>query len=185
MGDPRRLKKKYATPNNPFEKDRIVEEFTYLGKYGLRNKKEFRKHKYQLSHYRQLARANRTLPDRIREERFAEIRSGLEKLGLVGADATTDDILSLTVEHILERRLQTIVHKNGLAKTIQQARQFVTHGHIAVNGAIIDSPSYLVKKDDQVDYAANSPFKIDASKIWGGAARKDKASEEVAGAEED
>lgn len=184
MGDPRRLKKKYATPNNPFEKDRIVEEFTYLGKYGLRNKKEFRKHKFQLSHYRKLARENRTLPDGIREERFEEIRSGLEKLGLVGKDATSDDILSLTVENILERRLQTLVHKLGMSKTIQQARQFVTHGHIAVNGAIVDSPSYLVNKDDEIDFATNSPFKADQSKIWGGTAVKDKSSEETAEMEE-
>lgn len=185
MGDPRRLKKKYDTPNNPFEKDRIVEELTYLGKYGLRNKKEFRKHKYQLSHYRQLARSNRTLPEDIRDSRFNELSHGLQKLGLIGEGATTDDILSLSIESILERRLQTIVHKTGLAKTSQQARQLVTHSHIAVNGNIVDSPSYLVKKDDKVDYALNSPFREDASKIWGGATAKSKESEQVADMEED
>ena len=184
MGDPRRLKKKYSTPNNPFEKVRIVEELTYLGKYGLRNKKEFRKHKFQLSHYRKLARTNRTLPEEMREVRLNELRSGLVKKGLVSENATTDDILSLTVENILERRLQTIVHKSGLTKTIQQARQLVTHSHIAVNGKILDSPSYLVKKDDKIDYAPNSPFKVDASKIWSGTAARSKASEEVADMED-
>jgi small subunit ribosomal protein S4 len=180
MGDPRRLKKKYATPNNPFEKDRIVEELTYIGKYGLRNKKEFRKHKFQLSHFRQLARSNRTLPEDLQKMKLEELSHGLMKLGLLGENATTDDILSLTIENILERRLQTIVQKLGLAKTIQQARQLVTHSHIAVNGNVVDSPSYLVKKEDKVDYALNSPFRADASKIWGGAAAKSKASEEVA-----
>ncbi|UYP48268.1 30S ribosomal protein S4 [Candidatus Lokiarchaeum ossiferum] len=167
MGDPRRLRKKYATPNNPFEKERIVEEFSYLGKYGLRNKKEFRRHKYQLSKMRQLARSNKTLPQEIREDRFAELRDSLVKIGLVNPDAHSDDILSLSVENILERRLQTIVFKNGLAKTITQARQLTTHGHIAVNNNVIDSPSYLVKKEDKVTYSINSPFHEDQSKIWG------------------
>ncbi len=167
MGDPRRLRKKYSTPNNPFEKARIVEEFSYLGKYGLRNKKEFRRHKYHLSKMRKLARTNKTLPEEIREIRFVELRDSLVKIGLVNADAHSDDILSLSVENILERRLQTIVHKNGLAKTITQARQLTTHGHIAVNGHVIDSPSYLVKKNDEVAYSINSPFHEDQSKIWG------------------
>ncbi len=167
MGDPRRLRKKYATPNNPFEKERIVEEFRYLGKFGLRNKKEFRRHKYQLSKFRQLARSNRTLPEDIREERFAELKNRLMKIGLVNEEAHSDDILSLTVDNILERRLQTIVFKQGLAKSIIQARQLTTHGHIAVNAKIVDSPSYLVKKEDKVEYSINSPFREDQTKIWG------------------
>jgi small subunit ribosomal protein S4 len=169
MGSPRRLKKKYKTPNNPFEKDRILEEFAYLGKYGLRNKKEFWKHRYQLGRYRQLARETRALPEELRHGRFEELKMSLHKYGLVQKDSHTDDVLSLTVEDILERRLQTIVLKQGLAKTIMQARQMVVHGHIAVNGKVIDSPSYLVKANDEnnIDYSINSPFTQDKSKIWG------------------
>lgn len=169
MGSPRRLKKKYKTPNNPFEKDRIVEEFTYVGKYGLRNKKELWKHKYQLSRWRSLARESRTLPDDLQEANLATIVASLAKYGLVAPDCHTDDILSLTLENILDRRLQTLVHKSGKAKSIMQARQFVTHGHISVNGQVIDSPSYLVKADEQehIVFAQNSPFVTDETKIWG------------------
>ena len=38
MGDPRRLKKKFKKPRNPFERERILEELDFIGKYGLRNK---------------------------------------------------------------------------------------------------------------------------------------------------
>ncbi len=169
MGSPRRLRKKYKTPNNPFEKDRIVEEFTYLGRYGLRNKKELWKHKYQLSHFRGLARKIRALPDDIQIERFAELVGHLSKYGIVAEDCTTDDVLSLTIDDILVRRLQSYVHKSGMAKTIMQARQLVTHGHISVKGKVIDSPSYLLKADEEshVTFAQNSPFSQDNTKIWG------------------
>ena len=161
MGDPRRLRKKYNTPTNPFEKERILEEFKYLGKYGLRNKKEFWKHRYQLSRFRSLARNARALPPKIQEQRLNELRSSISRLGLIPESAGFDEILSLSIEDILERRLQTQVYKLGLAKTVIQARQLVVHGHIAVQGTIVDSPSYLIKKDDesQIEFAANSAYK--------------------------
>lgn len=169
MGSPRRLKKKFKTPNNPFEKDRIVEEFEYLGKYGLRNKKEFWKHKYQLSRFRQLARESRTLPEDLQKVKFDELVGSLSKYGLVAEGCHADDVLSLNVDNILSRRLQTFVFKLGLAKSIMQARQLVSHGHIAVNNKIIDSPSYLVKaaEESHITFALNSPFAQDHGKIWG------------------
>ena len=169
MGSPRRLKKKYKTPQNPFEKERMTEELGYLGKYGLRNKKELWKIKFKLSRFRQLARESRALPADLQEIRFNELKASLVKLGLIAEDGHADDVLSLTIEHFLDRRLQTYVFKRGLAQTIIQARQLVTHGHIAVHGKVIDSPSYLVKKKDEenVEYAINSPFREDVSKIWG------------------
>ncbi len=170
MGDPRRLKKKYKTPNSPYEKVRLVEELELLGKYGLRNKKELRKHKFTLSHFRQLARENRSLPEKIQKIRFVDLRDSVAKLNLVSEDGSTDDILSLTIDNILERRLQTFVFKTGLAKSIIQARQLIVHRHIAVAGNTIDSPSYIVKKreEEQIKYALNSPFYKDSSKIWSG-----------------
>jgi small subunit ribosomal protein S4 len=169
MGSPRRLKKKYKTPHNPFEKVRMTEELGYLGKYGLRNKKELWKIKYKLSRFRQLARESRALPADLQAVRFNELKNSIVKIGLITEAAHADDVLSLTIENLLDRRLQTFVFKRGLAQTIIQARQLVTHGHIAVNGKVIDSPSYLVKKLDEenIEYAINSPFREDVSKIWG------------------
>lgn len=51
---------------------------------------------------------------------------------------------------LLELRLDNVVYRMNLAKTRMQARQFVTHGHIKVNGAKVNIPSYLVKEGDEV-----------------------------------
>ncbi len=51
---------------------------------------------------------------------------------------------------LLELRLQTVVWRLGYAKSIFQARQMVTHGHITVNGHLVDIPSYQLKVGDVV-----------------------------------
>jgi small subunit ribosomal protein S4 len=51
---------------------------------------------------------------------------------------------------LLERRLDNVVYKAGMAATIWAARQLVVHGHILVNGARIDLPSYLLNAGDVV-----------------------------------
>jgi small subunit ribosomal protein S4 len=58
-----------------------------------------------------------------------------------------DRILSLDVRAVLERRLQTIVYRLGLAKSIHHARQLIVHGHIAVAGRRVTSPGFLVPRD--------------------------------------
>ena len=73
----------------------------------------------------------------------------LYRLGLLDKDATLDDVLSLTVQDILERRLQTVVWRKGLARTIKQARQFIVHGHVYVNGRRVTVPSYWVKRGEE------------------------------------
>ncbi|MFQ3647810.1 MAG: 30S ribosomal protein S4 [Anaerolineae bacterium] len=54
---------------------------------------------------------------------------------------------------LLERRLDNIVYKAGIAATIWAARQLVVHGHILVNGSRIDLPSYLLNAGDVVSVA--------------------------------
>ena len=51
---------------------------------------------------------------------------------------------------MLESRLDSIVHRGGLARTIYAARQFVGHGHIQVNGKPVDIPSYRVRPNDVI-----------------------------------
>ena len=46
---------------------------------------------------------------------------------------------------LLERRLDNMVYRLGLATTRRQARQLVNHGHITVDGKRVDIPSYEVK----------------------------------------
>lgn len=57
---------------------------------------------------------------------------------------------------LLERRIDNIVYRMGLASTRRQARQLVCHGHIAVNGKRLDIPSAVVKAGDVVSVMENS-----------------------------
>ena len=51
---------------------------------------------------------------------------------------------------LLERRIDNVVYRLGLASTRRQARQIVRHGHIAVNGKRLDIPSALVYAGDVI-----------------------------------
>ncbi|WP_419930719.1 30S ribosomal protein S4 [Candidatus Poriferisodalis sp.] len=52
---------------------------------------------------------------------------------------------------LLELRLDNIVYRSGWAATRPQARQFVSHGHIDVNGRRVNIPSFRARKDDVVE----------------------------------
>lgn len=68
---------------------------------------------------------------------------------------------------LLERRLDAIVQRAGLARTIYQARQLVVHGHFTVDGKKVDRPSYRLKPGQVVEVRESSrqkpPFQIAAS----------------------
>lgn len=57
---------------------------------------------------------------------------------------------------MLERRLDNVVYRAGLAATRPQARQFVSHGHFDVNGKRVDIPSYRVRVGDKVSLRTKS-----------------------------
>ncbi len=67
----------------------------------------------------------------------------------------------------LESRLDATVLRAGFARTIYQARQFVTHRHVLVNGKRVDRPSYRLEPGDFVQVAEKSrtkePFVVAAS----------------------
>ena len=57
---------------------------------------------------------------------------------------------------MLERRLDNVVYRAGLAATRPQARQFVNHGHFDVNGKRVNIPSYRVRVGDTVSLRTKS-----------------------------
>ena len=65
-------------------------------------------------------------------------------------------VTGLAFIRILESRLDNLVFRAGIARTRAQARQFVNHGHILVNGKKVDLPSYLVKVGDVISVAEGS-----------------------------
>lgn len=71
-----------------------------------------------------------------------------------------DYVLTLTLENFLERRLQTLVYKLGLAKSVHHARVLIRQRHIRVGKQIVNVPSFMVRVDSQkhIDFALNSPF---------------------------
>ena len=162
MGDPRRLKKKFKKPAHPFQKDRIMEELEFLGKYGLRNKREFWKMRTMLGNWRNIARQSRTLSKEQAIEVQQTLIQKLNRLGIIGSEAEFEDVLLLTTEDLLKRRLQTLVYEKGFASTIYQARQYITHGHILVGAKKINAPSYIVKteEEDLIRFAPNSPLSV-------------------------
>lgn len=149
MGDPRRIRSKVLHPKHPWVKERLSEELILVGEYGLRNKRELWRAASFLRGIRASARSYLSLTGGERIKREAELISSLHRLGLVNKDAKLDDVLSLTVSNILERRLQTIVHRKGLSKTIHGARQAIAHGKVRIGNQVVRSPSYLVKRDEE------------------------------------
>ncbi|MBM9509765.1 30S ribosomal protein S4 [Actinacidiphila acididurans] len=72
----------------------------------------------------------------------------------------------------LERRLDALVMRAGLARTIYQSRQMVVHGHIEVNGRKVDKPSFRVRPEDVVQVRERSrektPFVVAREGGWAG-----------------
>ncbi len=67
-----------------------------------------------------------------------------------------DGVTGLTLIQYLERRLENVVYRLGFAKTRRQARQVVSHGHVAVNGRKVNIASYRVKAGDVISVIENS-----------------------------
>lgn len=169
MGYPGKNSKSYETPKHPWQAARIASEVELVKTYGLRNKKEVWKAHSNLKNYRELARkllaesAKRTLAGHVKTD-ADNILGRLKRYGLLKSEAGLDDVLSLQVTNFLDRRLQTQVHKQGLANTLKQARQFIVHGHISVGGRKVTVPGYIVSIDEELgmSYYGNSPLSADA-----------------------
>lgn len=54
------------------------------------------------------------------------------------------------LQQLLERRLDNVIRRTGMARTIWAARQIVAHGHVLVNGKKCDRPSYSVEVGDVI-----------------------------------
>lgn len=163
MGGIRRHRKKIVTPGHPYDSERLINELIFVGEYGLRNKRELWKARTILSTARAQARRLLAQPADIREQREKELLSRLTRLGLLPPGADLDTVLALDVRSVLNRRLQTIVFNKGLARSPYQARQFVVHRHIALNGRVVTSPGRLitVEEEDLISYAPRSPLNRD------------------------
>ncbi len=149
MGDPKFPSKKYRTPKKPWDQKLLAHEKGLRETYGLRNKKEIRVMEALVRMKRKNAKNVLALPLEKRAEKEKELLNSLTHMGVMRGKSALQDVLSLSIEAFLERRLQTIVWRKNLSNSIKQARQFITHGHIGINGKKISVPSYLVAKEDE------------------------------------
>jgi small subunit ribosomal protein S4 len=92
------------------------------------------------------------------ERERKQLLTKLFSLGLLGKDAKIEDVLSLTLKDVMERRLQTLVYRKNLASSLKQAKQFIVHGHIALGDRTITAPSYLVlsEQENSIGFAKDS-----------------------------
>ncbi|MCS7097627.1 MAG: 30S ribosomal protein S4 [Candidatus Methanomethyliaceae archaeon] len=149
MGDPKKCRKRWEGPHHPWRRDVLQKELILMGKYGLRNKKELWIANSILKVIRRRAISILGLEKEQKEKEERILINKLYKMGLLSENAILDDVLGLTVEDILERRLQSIVVKLKLAKTPYQARQLITHGHIYINDRRVTIPGYMVSREEE------------------------------------
>ena len=144
MGDIKRLRKKFKKPGHPWQKARIEEEKKLMLDHGFKNKREIWKLSTTLKTFSNQAKKLIAATGKNTEKEKSQLMQKLNSLGLVKEGAKLDDVLALTFNDILGRRLQTIIHKKGFSRSPKQARQFITHEHVKIGAKTVSSPSYLV-----------------------------------------
>ena len=144
MGDPKKPRKSYSRPKNPWRSEQLAQELYLVGTYGLRNKRELWKTQAELSSVRKQARHLLAASPEVRTREGKKLLDSLSRRGLVAEGVALDDVLNLSVEDFLGRRLQTMIYKKGAAVSPLQARQLIVHGHIKLGNRFIDIPGYLV-----------------------------------------
>src|SRR3989338_9656287 len=160
MGDIKKLKKKYQTSAHPWIAKEIEEGKVIKSGYGLRKRKEILISSSFLKKYKDIAKsliARKTVQS---EKEKVLVLNKLQELGLLPTGAALDQILGLQLKDVLERRLQSIVCRKGLARSMNQARQFIVYRHISIGEREITFPSYLVslEEEGQINFKAKSPL---------------------------
>ena len=164
MGDPKFSRRSYDTPSHPWQGERIKAEVVLVNQFGLKNKTEVWKAQSILRNFRKQARELQALLRTGDAQAKRESDALLRKCGRMGVlpmeGSTLNDVLVLSEEDILGRRLQTIVFEKGMASTVKQARQMIVHGHVFMNGHRVTVPGYIVLRDEEssIEYAPASPF---------------------------
>lgn len=154
----KRKHKSYSRPKRPFDKQRIEEENKLKEEFGLKNKREIWKAEARIKDMREKAKNLISATPERQDALFNQ----LKKIGL--NVNSISDVLSLTKEDYLRRRLQTILVKKRLAKTAREARQLIVHKKVKVSGSVVSVPSFVVQSslEDKIEV---KPKKTKVKKI--------------------
>merc|ERR1719265_1027769 len=125
--------------------------------------REFWRVQYVLSKMRSAARELLTKDEKDDDRIFhgeALLRRMVRYGLLLDSERKLDFLLGLTSSKLMDRRLQTKVFKQGLAKSIHHSRVLIKQRHIRVGRQICDIPSFLVliASEKHIDFALTSPF---------------------------
>jgi len=180
MGDTKFARSKTQTPTHPWKQARIDEEHALKEKYGLkkvggmkeiwREKSSLRRHRNQAM--KLIGRVDTSEGHFAREK--TDLVNSLCRQGLLVEGANIDDVLQINVEHMLSRRLQSVVYYRGLAPTMRAARNMIVHGHISIGEQKMTVPGYHIRKheEENLNYSSNSvyndpnhPFRLEMEKL--------------------
>jgi len=134
---------------HPWNKANIDAEREISRDYSLKNKKEIFIANSLLKKYKNIAKKLIATKTAQGEKEKEQVLKKLQNLGLLSTGSGLDNILGLELKDILERRLQSIVFRKGLARTMKQARQFIVHRHVVLGEKEISMPSYLVSLQEE------------------------------------
>ena len=170
MRNYRNFNKVSKNPRRAFESERLDRELKLCGQYGLRCKREIWRCNLALSKMRRTARLLLTLPETSQRRQLegAALMRRVHDLGILESDKDKlDYVLTLTVPDILERRLQTVIFKAGLAKSVHHARVLIKQRHIAVAKQLVTVPSFLVRtsQEGHIGLADSSPLAPNAQRM--------------------
>lgn len=160
MGDPRKLRNKFDRPKKLWDVDRIKHDKTLKIEYGLKNMSELWRATAELKKFRREARRLLALTEEERTIGGEKILTKLARLGILKKGSDINDVLSLEVRNVLERRIQTVVTRKGLARTMKQARQLITHGFISLNGRRVNRPGVIVTESEEKSIAYTKSIDI-------------------------
>lgn len=138
-----RKHKKFSRPRKLYDKPRILDENKLVERYGLKNKTEIWKSEAKVKYFRNRAKALITADSE-------EQKAFFDRLNEIGIEVNSiADVLALNKENILKRRLSTVLVDKGIATKPKQARQMIAHKRITIDGRVVNSPSYLVKVEEE------------------------------------
>lgn len=154
---PVRKHKRYNRPKKLYDIALIKSENDLIKKYGLKNRREVWKADFIIGKIRNIAKTLITASDKDKDE-FVK-RQAVKGFNV----SSIADVLALSKEDCLKRRLQSIVVAKKIALTHKQARQMITHKHIKVLGHKIDSPAHLTTLEEENDI--NTDLSVPIKKV--------------------
>jgi small subunit ribosomal protein S4 len=166
MGEPKFSRSRTQTPTHPWKQARIDEEHALKEKYGLkktggmreiwREKSALRRHRNQAM--KLIGRVDASEGHYAKEK--IQLLDSLFRKGLLVSGAEIGDVLEINVEHMLSRRLQSVVYYRGFAPSMRASRNLIVHGHICIGNQRMSVPGYHVRKEEEehLHYTSSSPF---------------------------